>query len=53
MLKQIYTVANFAKKQELINSNNELIQIFEQKIKDKRSLIWVKNENTGDNNESV
>ncbi len=49
MIKQINIIANFAKEQELLNANNDLIQIFEQKIKDKISSIWNDEETTGDN----
>ena len=33
-------VAQIEKEQELINGNKELIQIFEQKIKDKIASVW-------------
>lgn len=33
-------VAQIEKEQELVNSNKELIEIFEQKIKDKISKVW-------------
>lgn len=37
---QNHIVAQIEKEQELVNANNELIEIFEQKIKDKLASVW-------------
>ncbi len=44
MINQINTVAKFAKINKRLNSNNDLIQIFEQKINDKIKKEVMSNE---------